>query len=724
MLCLTLFLCNCCHLSVSFFLSFLVFLLFLKALPPRLNIGERIKTQSRRFGGQRVHDYTLSPPPDAHREREERGAEKERSAFFSFSSGAAPRMEHALSPSPLFLNRPLALRRAFSPSLCYAECLTVSNFLVSLIQQVRLPFSFVMPPLMAPLEGAGTLRHPHSTQQHGEQQRQQRYLASRTSQLLFEAPVELPLTSDQSQRIMLLDFFKRWYLLCHLVYICGCVAVGAGVLLVLEAKLSVVDAVFIAVSSVCNCGLQTVDVGTWSRGTTLFRHLLLLTGGVVVTSSFQPLLRLFMLHRVREVFQPQVTDTPLEAQLRAKKGEEARRLYYTALVCAITPFMYLVVVNGATMILLLCLNVSRLSAFDVFCMSLASFHSSIFLPMEAYAGDAAVTGLVTLACALGFTAFPAVLRSFMWGEWAVLRAGRRASKLIMCSTDFCCLQRRRGAAAVAVVDGEQTSEVEEDEDHVGLLRTGHHHPSPDPFLVQISEMDAAFCEVLTSTEPGTFHPFLFQPSETAFLGGAWWALTLVQAVPFWYEQWDGLLRPYRWPYKVYLSLCQAGAVRFAAASFLPLLEYSNAHVAVTILTMFLPALPISTDRTYRKWKAMFRTSVVRLLTSRLFWLFTAMVVVLFAEERSMRPRIVNTRFDVMTRTLFEVISAYAGCGLSLTLPNASVSFVGFTGTVSRLVIAAVILGGRHRFVDLGIDLGFSTLQTQIRTPPAPSVIVR
>nr|CCM18789.1 transporter, putative [Leishmania guyanensis] len=534
---------------------------------------------------------------------------------------------------------------------------------------------------------------------------------SRTSQLLFEAPVLLPLTEDQRKLIEQLNFFKKWYLFCHFVYICALVMIGFLGLLVMVPHIAAIDAFFIAVSSVCNCGLQSVNVGQWSTGATLFRHLLLLPGGVVITSSFQPLLRLFMLYRVRHVFYPKEKDTPQEALLRAKKRAEARRLYYAALVSVVTPFVYFIVVNVTLMTLLWYLNVSHLSAFDVFCMTLASFHSSIFLPMEAYAGDAAVTGLVTATCALGFTAFPVLLRPFMLCEWCLVRAIRRLAGPSCGCVAFC-----RSPPDVIGEDQERNT-AETDDISAALLHAPPRHPSS--LLGCVDEADAAFQEIMTSKEPGTFHPFLFRPSETFFLGCAWCALTLIQAVPFWYEQWDGVLHGYTWPYKLYLSLCQAAAVRFAAASFVPLLEYSNAHVAVTILAMYLPALPISTDRTHRKWKQMFRTSVVRLLTSRLFWLFTGLVLVLFAEEARMRAQLLNTRFDIMTRTFFEVISAYAGCGLSLSLPGSSVSFVGFTSTFGKLIIAAVILGGRHRFVDLGIDLGFGSLQSALN-PTSPS----
>ncbi|KAG5490889.1 hypothetical protein JIQ42_00774 [Leishmania sp. Namibia] len=539
-----------------------------------------------------------------------------------------------------------------------------------------------------------------------------RHAHSRTSQLLFEAPVLLPLSADQRQLVEQLDFFKKWYLFCHFFYICAFVMIGFIGLRALVPHLASIDAFFLAVSSVCNCGLQSVDVGGWPDGATLFRHFLLLPGGVVITSSFQPLLRIFMLHRVRHIFSPEETDTPQEALLRAKKRAEARRLHYAALVSAVTPFVYFFVINGVLMTLLWRLNTSQLSGFDVFCMTLASFHSSVFLPMEAYASDAAVTGLVTAACALGFTAFPVFLRFFMLCEWFLVRVVRRLAGSV------CCYAALGRAPPHGPDGGEERSGSETDDVSAALLHAPPRRPSS--YSACLDEVDAAFREAMSSKAPGTFHPFLFRPSETAFLGVAWCALTLMQAAPFWYEQWDGVLHGYTWLYKLYLSLCQAAVVRFAAASFVPLLEYSNAHVAVTILAMYLPALPISTDRTYRKWRQMFRTSIVRLLTSRLFWLFTGMVLVLFAEEAGMRERLLNDRFDLMTRTFFEVISAYSGCGLSLSLPGSSVSFVGFTGTFSKLIIAAVILGGRHRFVDLGIDLGFSSLQCDFNAISASS----
>lgn len=532
-------------------------------------------------------------------------------------------------------------------------------------------------------------------------------LNSRSSQILFESSVVLYLTADQQRRVFQLDFFKRWYLLCHALYILLWCLVACWCFYMLEPSLPLIDAFFLAVSSICNCGLQTIDVGNWSHRTTLLRHLLLLPGGVVLTSAFQPLLRLFLLRRVRDVFRRNTMDSPREAALRLTKRVEARRLFYTSLVCATTSFVYLGVVNILLVLILYVANTSQLDFFDSFCMTIASFHSSIFLPMEQYARDPVVTGVVVAACALGFTGYPVVLRGFMWLEWRLMVLIER------CWTWAAyCLHRWAERSSAALLGAALSSDVDGGDDAaVADEQTTLLIPLPQRYFADI---DAAFQEILHSSEPGSFHPFLFRNSETVYLGVAWWSLTLMQAVPFWFEQWDGVLSGLSSASKIYVALCQAGVVRFAAASFLPLLEFSNAHIAVIILAMYLPALPISTDRTYRKWKEMFQTSVMRLLMSRLFWLFAGMVLILFAEEHEMRQRVLHSPFDVMTRTFFEVISAYAGCGLSLSLGSSPVSFTGAAGSLSKLTIAAIIFGGRHRFVDLGIDLGFASLRSQVQ----------
>lgn len=495
--------------------------------------------------------------------------------------------------------------------------------------------------------------------------------------------------------ILQLDFFKKWYLLCHVVYMICLVVLGTVFFFLTQPDLSLVDALFIAMSTVCNCGLQTVNVGSWHPIPVFFRHVLMVFGGVVFTSAYQPLLRLVMLRRVRSVFIPREDDSPQEKILRDTKRQHAQRLYYTSVICTATSLAYFVTVNCTIGILLLTFNCSQLSVMEVFYMTVSSFHSCVFLSMEQYVSDAAVVVLITIACALGFTAYPVVLRGFFHMEWWMHRC---------VFTLF---------IAAPPPDGEDP------EEHVPILTTSEPDGSPLDSAAQLEDdpWHRGFSNILSSPTPGTFHPFLFLADESAYLGCAWWALTIMQAVPFYVQHWDGLLLGFSAAYKILLATCQASVIRFAAASFVPLHQYSSAHIAVTILAMYIPALPISTDRSYRKWKAMMTTSIVRLLTSRLFWLFLALVAILFAIESSVSNELIGTQFDVMTRTLFEVISAYAGCGLSLSVPGTSVSFTASAGTFSKLVIAAVLFGGRHRFVDLGIDLGFGAVQSNLAITP-------
>ncbi|KEG10577.1 transporter [Trypanosoma grayi] len=533
--------------------------------------------------------------------------------------------------------------------------------------------------------------------------------ATRSSQLFeSEGPVALPLSCAQESLARRINFLKKWYLLMHVLYIMSLVLFGSLLFYVLESGIAFVDAFFIAMSSVCCCGLQTVDVSGWKVSSNLLRHFLMIGGGIVFTSAHQPLLRVWMLKKIWGMFDRHPSDTLGERALRASKRLYAERLWYTSVICAVTPFMYLTFVNGTLMAILRVFNRSNLRGLEVFEMTIASFHSSIFLSMEPYAADAVVVLVVTIGCALGFTLFPVVLRIFLHAEWFVFR-------LLVCV--YVRFQKSRAT------DRRNSVFMFISEDSPLLLNAPVHQVG---YLFRESDMkgevvgvnawERGFRDVLASKQPASFHAFLFVRSETLYLGVAWLAITLAQAAPFWFQQWsgEGLLAPFSTPYKIFLSVSQAAVVRFAAASFVSCLEYSNAHIAMTILCMFLPALPISTDRTYRKWKQMFRTSVVRLLTSRLFWLFTAMLSILFAEQDGLIHESEGTRFDAMTRSLFEVISAFAGCGLSLSLLGSPVSFVGSLGTFSKLVIAAVMLGGRHRTVDLGIDLGFAVLQADER----------
>ncbi|RNF01461.1 Trk system potassium uptake protein [Trypanosoma rangeli] len=555
-----------------------------------------------------------------------------------------------------------------------------------------------------PENGANFSREPRVTSEIDAE------AATRSSQLLeYAGPVVLPLSNKLDSIARHVNFLKKWYLLIHVTYILFLVCIGSLLFYALEADLQYVDAFFVAMSSVCCCGLQTVDVSRWKQDTNILRHLLMIGGGVVFTSAHQPLLRIWMLNRMWPVLKPCPEDNFQEGRLRASRRKYAQRLWHTSVICLLTPLLYFVLVNSALMFFLAVFNQLNLGFVKIFEIAMASFHGSIFISMENYVRDPAVVLFVTIGSGLGFTLFPVALRGFFYLEWFAFRLMRRVCKGRQLS--------RPGdeqSLTVPLLHGDfYPLFAAREHQYVGNLLS---YSDVADDVVHTSSWEKGFRDILTSDQPVSFHAFLFVLSETVYLGVAWCFITVVQAIPFWVQQWDGngLLAPFSTAYKIFLSLCQAAVVRFAAASFVSCLEYSNAHIAITIICMFLPALPIPTDRTYRKWKQVFRTSMVRLLTSRLFGLFVAILCLLFGEEEWLAEKLVGSRFDAMTRSLFEVVSAFAGCGLSLSLPGSAVSFVGSLGVFSKLVVAAVILGGRHRTVDLGIDLGFAVLEADQR----------
>lgn len=129
-----------------------------------------------------------------------------------------------------------------------------------------------------------------------------------------------------------------------------------------------------------------------------------------------------------------------------------------------------------------------------------------------------------------------------------------------------------------------------------------------------------------------------------------------------------------------------------------------------LLAMYLPAIPIPTLRTDVPGDVLLQASAYRMLTSRLFWLFTSMSFIVFIDEGKVTSEVLLTSFDVSTRSLFETISAYAGSGMTLPVSStAPYSFSGYLSWPSKLVLVLVMLAGRHRAQNLGMNLGLDKL---------------
>eukprot|EP00658_Telonema_sp_P-2_P035247 TRINITY_DN25668_c0_g1_i9.p1 TRINITY_DN25668_c0_g1~~TRINITY_DN25668_c0_g1_i9.p1 ORF type:complete len:261 (+),score=77.38 TRINITY_DN25668_c0_g1_i9:143-925(+) len=132
-----------------------------------------------------------------------------------------------------------------------------------------------------------------------------------------------------------------------------------------------------------------------------------------------------------------------------------------------------------------------------------------------------------------------------------------------------------------------------------------------------------------------------------------------------------------------------------------------------LFAMYIPVIPIPGDRGKRKWKELARAGAWRLLSSRIFLLFFSMSVIIWIEEERLRKQMEGTRFDITTRSLFELVSGYSTSGMSLPLSGNNYFTESLTN-VSRMIIALNMIIGRHRWMDLGIDIGLDQLEESDR----------
>lgn len=91
----------------------------------------------------------------------------------------------------------------------------------------------------------------------------------------------------------------------------------------------------------------------------------------------------------------------------------------------------------------------------------------------------------------------------------------------------------------------------------------------------------------------------------------------------------------------------------------------------------------------------------RQLSFDLWYIFLGLFIIAVAEG----PHIQNTNEYAFTMysCLFEIVSAYGTVGLSLGYPNANTSFSGQFSVISKLVIIAMQIRGRHRGLPYELD---------------------
>lgn len=88
------------------------------------------------------------------------------------------------------------------------------------------------------------------------------------------------------------------------------------------------------------------------------------------------------------------------------------------------------------------------------------------------------------------------------------------------------------------------------------------------------------------------------------------------------------------------------------------------------------------------------------LSHDLWWIVLVVLLITIIETGQFeRDPISYSFFNV----LFEVVSAYGCVGVSVGLPNASYSFSGGWHVLSKLILCAVMIRGRHRGLPVAID---------------------
>ncbi|KAA1472124.1 TrkH-domain-containing protein [Dentipellis sp. KUC8613] len=97
-----------------------------------------------------------------------------------------------------------------------------------------------------------------------------------------------------------------------------------------------------------------------------------------------------------------------------------------------------------------------------------------------------------------------------------------------------------------------------------------------------------------------------------------------------------------------------------------------------------------------------RRHIRRQLAHDLWWLAFALFLMCIVERGNLDNPAFATWFNIFS-IIFEMVSAYSTVGLSLGIPTENYSFAGAMHTLSKLILMAVMLRGRHRGLPVALD---------------------
>lgn len=185
-----------------------------------------------------------------------------------------------------------------------------------------------------------------------------------------------------------------------------------------------------------------------------------------------------------------------------------------------------------------------------------------------------------------------------------------------------------------------------------------------------------------------------------------------------------------------LGLVQAVSVRFAGFQSIAISALAPALQVLYFVMMYVSAYPIAmsvrstnvyeerslgifedeeddagieneedypvTDSRVAIWGRYLARHARRQLSFDMWWLALALFLICIVERGQLRnPE--NASWFTTFAVFFEIVSAYGTVGLSLGIPSKNFSLSGAMSTLSKLIICAVMLRGRHRGLPVALD---------------------
>ncbi|KAI0785108.1 cation transport protein-domain-containing protein [Abortiporus biennis] len=186
--------------------------------------------------------------------------------------------------------------------------------------------------------------------------------------------------------------------------------------------------------------------------------------------------------------------------------------------------------------------------------------------------------------------------------------------------------------------------------------------------------------------------------------------------------------------RVILALLQAAAVRSAGFTSITISSMAPASQVLYIIMMYIAIYPIAmsvrSTNVYEErslgiyheqddaeererefemggnriaiWGKYLLRHARRQLSFDMWWLALSLFLLCIVERSELMNPANATWFNIFA-LIFEVVSAYGTVGLSLGTPYANYSFSGTLHTLSKLIICAVMLRGRHRGLPVALD---------------------